>query len=759
MRQNFKTIRLSALAATATLAMACPSIASAQGTSAQDDGNTGAATDQADSVSALGGDIIVTAQRRPERLQDVPVAVTAFNEDTISAFDMNDALRVSQYVPSMIASNNLGLATANSYFLRGLGNSQSVATFDAPVGTYVDNVYVARQNANNYQFFDVDRVEVLRGPQGTLFGRNTTGGAVSVIMKKPSDRYGSKFEMTVGSYDRVTAKAVLDAPVSDTVLTKLAGFYVYDGGYLHNTRNGETLNGARNYGVRGDVRLLPSDAFTVDLSGEYTRNTGTYLGVTGLPFASEKFQTSTTPDFYNNAGALDKGSCAGTPADNLLATERGSCSLTDSYATTLRMQYDTDAGSLEGIFGYRNMVQAYINQYNASPGPIYRGYVLADKIWNDQISGEIKWTGSAFDDRLNYVAGVFYLREGNQLDTTAFAGGTDSFNLINNTQFDQTVETAAGYLQGDYEIIDDLTLTLGARYTYEKKSIEFFDSERYPGLGFNTDDLIAAGIPTSLTKKRVTPRVAISYEFDPNFLVYASATNGFKSGGWNGQSPVPSRVLPFRPEITWSYEGGIKSELFGRTLRLNLNGYYARTKDLQVTSGLIPPGETTVVSLARNAGDLVAYGLEFETTFAPTRNLNIFANGSFNHGEYTSTVYVPGVPDALQITDALDPVRVPDFQIATGATYTLPVDALDGDFKLTGSWRHNSPYFVATLNTAAAPTENFVDLKLGYENFDGTWGASFGVTNLTKQETITGNFLSLFPGDPRRFTGSFWFNF
>lgn len=167
--------------------------------------------------------------------------------------------------------------------------------------------------------------------------------------------------------------------------------------------------------------------------------------------------------------------------------------------------------------------------------------------------------------------------------------------------------------------------------------------------------------------------------------IYASATNGFKSGGWNGQSPVPGRVLPFNPEITWSYEGGVKSELFGRTVRINLNGYYARTDDLQVTSGLIPPGETAVVSLARNAGDLVTYGLEFETTFAPTRYLNIFANGSFNHGEYTSTVYVPGVPDALQITDALEPVRVPDFQIATGATYTLPVEAIDGDLKLTGT--------------------------------------------------------------------------
>ncbi len=744
------------LAATAACALACPVMATAQEAGpgigeAQEDAST--------QPSALGAEIIVTAQRRPERLQDVPVAVTAFNEDTISALELNDALRVAQFVPSMIASNNLGLATANSYFLRGLGNSQSVATFDAPVGTYVDNVYVARQNATNYQFFDVDRVEVLRGPQGTLFGRNTTGGAVSVIMKPPAEDFGGKFEVTVGSFNRVTAKAIIDAPLGERVLTKLSGFYITDDGYLKNVRNGETLNGARNYGVRGDVRFLPSDRLTIDLSGEYTRNTGTYLGVTGLPGASARFKTSTTPDFYNNAGALDKGSCKGTPADNLLATQRGSCAITDSYAATLRFNYEAESGNLEGIFGYRNLSQAYINQYNASPGPIFGGFTLADQIWNDQISGELKWTGSALDDRLQYVAGLFYLREGNQLDTTAFAGGTTAFQLSNNTRFDQTVETAAGYLQVDYELVDRLTLTLGARYTYEKKSIEYFDSVRYPGFGYNTADLVAANIPTSLTEKRVTPRVALSYEVDPNFLVYASATNGFKSGGWNGGAPVPGRVLPFAPEVTWSYEGGIKSELFGRTLRLNLNGYYARTEGLQVTSGLIPPGETVIVSLSRNAGDLVAYGLEFETTLAPTRNLTLFANGSINHGEYASTVFIPGVPAALQITDALEPVRIPDFQFALGATYTLPVDALDGDLRFIGSWRHNEPYFVATLNTAAAPTEDFVDLKVEYRNFDRNWGLSFGVTNLTRQETITGQFLALFPGDPRRFTGSLWFDF
>lgn len=721
-------------------------------------------TAQADATATrgnLGGDIIVTAQRRPERLQDVPVAVTAFNEETIRNLNLNDAIKTAQLVPGMIATHNAGLGTANAYYLRGLGNSQSVATFDPPVGTYVDNVYVARQNANNYQFFDVDRVEVLRGPQGTLFGRNTTGGAVSVIMKKPSDTMGAKFEGTYGSFDRTTAKTSIDIPLSEQILTKWSAYYVYDEGYLRNVRTGDRLNGERNYGFRGDLRFLPTDDLTIDLSGEYTRNTGTYLGVYAAPVPSSRYKTTTTPDFYNTRNALPKGDCNGDPVNILLTTVTGNCALTDSYAATADVNWQTDAGNLELIAGYRKQDQGYINNYNGTTANVYAAYILADKVKNNQVSTELKWTGEALDDKLKYVAGVFYLREVNRLASADFQGATTatSFNLLQDRHFRQEVETVAGYLQGDYEVVPDLTLTVGARYTYEKKTIEYFDSERFPGFGFNSADVRAAGIPLKLTQKRVTPRFAINYKLSPSVMLYASATNGFKSGGWNGNAAVATRVLAFKPEVTWSYEGGIKSELFDRKVRINLNGYYARTKNLQITSGIVPPGETVIVSLARNAGTLVDYGLEFETVFAPVRNFEFFANGSLSKGKYSSVVILPNVSQALQISTDTRPVRTPTFQFTGGATYTIPVDALDGDIKLIGAYRHNSSYYVAVLNTAAAPREDFVDLKVAYEQSGGTFGASFGVTNLTKQETITANFLSLFPGDPRRFTGSVWFKF
>ncbi|AOH85183.1 TonB-dependent receptor [Sphingomonas panacis] len=722
------------------------------------------------------GDIVVTAQRRPERVQEIPVAVTAFSEATIRNLNLNDAISVSKYVPSMISQHNAGLATANSYFLRGLGNTQSAATFDPPVGTYVDDIYVARQNANNYAFFDTERVEVLRGPQGTLFGRNTTGGAVSIIMRKPSDRYGAKFESTYGSYGRVTSKVSVDIPVSEKLLTKWSAFYIKDDGYLKNITTGEHLNGETSYGFRSDVRILATSELTVDLSGEYTKNTGTYFGVRTLPIASSRFRTSTTPVFYEAATNMRTTSCKGDPVNILLSTGNGLCLNSENYAASANVSWATDAGTLQGIFGYRKQDQGYINNYSSGTVNKYAGFILADRIKNDQFSGELKWSSELMDGRLKYVTGIYYLQENNALQTAQFSGGTTSYVLATtrangvdygvDVRFKQKVETAAVYLQADYELVDNLTATLGARYTYEKKNLDFFSSDRFlnpawnhGAAGYTSDDVRAAGIPLSQTQKRVTPRVALSYKVNPNTIVFASATNGFKSGGWNGTNSVPFQVLPFRPEKTWSYEGGFKSDLFGRKLRLNGTVYLAKTTDLQVTSGIIVPPSTIVSQLARNAGTLRTYGFEWETMYAPTKRFSIFVNGSINRGKYLSTVLTPGVPDASQIQTSTIPLRVPKFQVAGGATYKVPVNALGGDVGFSGAYRHNSPYAVAALNTAFAPTEDFVDLNLTYDHADGKWGSSFGVSNLTKQETITANFISLFPGDPRRFTGRVWFNF
>ena len=247
-------------------------------------------------------EVVVTAQRRAESLQDVPVAVSAFSDEQAAKIGITETLDIARIVPNFIGHNTAGLGTANTYSLRGLNNTESIATFDPPVGTYVDDFFIQRQNANNYSLLDIDRVEVVRGPQGTLFGRNTTGGAVRVILKDPGEEFGGFVEAGGGSYDRVNIRGSVDAPASDTFLTKLSGYYMDDSGFVESKVTGEdNINAEKNRGVRGAFQWNVANNITWDASITYIKNdhanllneeidndrfSGTGLTQDGMPFAN-----------------------------------------------------------------------------------------------------------------------------------------------------------------------------------------------------------------------------------------------------------------------------------------------------------------------------------------------------------------------------------------------------------------------------------------------------------------------------------------
>jgi iron complex outermembrane receptor protein len=176
-------------------------------------------------------DIVVTAQRRRERLQQVPIAITAFTAESLAVRGVTSALDLTQFVPKLVGLSNTGLGSANSYYLRGVGNTESIATFDPPVGTYIDDIYISRQNANDFNIFDVERVEVLRGPQGILFGRNTTGGAIAMHLRAPGETLGGYAEAGYGAYDAKLLRASIDLPVGDRFGFRLSGFWQEDDGY------------------------------------------------------------------------------------------------------------------------------------------------------------------------------------------------------------------------------------------------------------------------------------------------------------------------------------------------------------------------------------------------------------------------------------------------------------------------------------------------------------------------------------------------
>ncbi|MEO0577017.1 MAG: TonB-dependent receptor, partial [Pseudomonadota bacterium] len=552
-------------------------------------------------ASAQLEEIIVTAERREADVQDVPVAVSAYNETLMEKLQIMETLDLVNVVPNLFGGNNTGLGTANMYYLRGQGNDESIATFDPPVGTYVDDVYVSRQNANNFAFFDVDRIEVLRGPQGTLFGRNTTGGAINVILKKPAAEMGGFVEAGFGSFNEFMVRGTVDLPVNDKFLTKFSAYSIQDDGWLENTVAGDDFNDKESFGLRADLRFLISDSVTWDMTVDYIDDSE--ANVFGAVSGSDRISTSTLttglpPVIFDFVNFLVTGNF--TPVNLNPKSDYGN--ETESLSVVSNLQFPIGAGDANLIFGYRSLEQEFLLNF---PNAASDDFFWIDNAGqHDQLTAEFKYNISLFDDRVDLVTGVFLMDEDNETDFADYLSGAF---LLADRVIDNTTDGFAVYAQGDIAVGEKGTLTLGIRYTDEEKKIGLSDNT---GNGvITTAGLIAAGVPTSQDEQIVTPRVAYSYDFSDQVMAYASATRGFKSGGWNARGTSPDAFQPFGPETLWSYEAGLRADYLGDRLRINATLFSTDLEDLQITSAT-PSG----AFLTTNGGGLDVTGLELEIT-------------------------------------------------------------------------------------------------------------------------------------------------
>ncbi len=674
--------------------------------------------------SAASSDIVVTAQRRAERLQDVPLAVTAITSEDLRTRQINNALDLVNYVPNLIGHNNTALGTANTYALRGLANTESISTFDPPIGTYVDDIYISRQGANNFSFFDVERVEVLRGPQGTLFGRNTTGGAINMILRKPSDHVTGYVDMGYGKFNRAQFRASVDLPLSQNLLTKISGYYTRADGYVHDRTTGQTLNGEESWGLRGAIRALPSDSVTWDLAFSYA-----YSSAANLPNfydLATKERISFTPirDDQGLGTGLVSAGLADIPLGNKARTailssnievrlgDHATLNLITGY-TYLRQKYTTESfaglGSTTVVFNGVNFISG--SRGTATP--------LVNDSWSKQFSQEVKLTGGLWNDTLTYVGGFYYVKERNwtnfaniSIPVTSAAPTVSGDRVMRND-----TEAYAGYFQGDLHLTPALTFTAGIRYTDEDKTISFTPNAsplaRSSAINqpFDTQAVIAAGIPVELRSKVWTPRFALNYKVTPDVMVFASATKGFKSGGWNSRAYYASGATAFTKETIWSFEGGIRSEWFDRKLKVNLTGFYFKDYDAQLPGGGYNPDTKTIVYLTRNVADMKNYGLEGEISFNPVPGLNLFWNFGLQHASYENLNQetkdqiarclggtFSGNCNTGIITatgTVAEPTRPPHFTSTLGTSYKVP---LGRGFSLQPSvnWTYVSGTWVST---------------------------------------------------------------
>ena len=645
-------------------------------------------------------EIVVTAQRRSQNVQDVPIAISAFSAAELENRGVGETLDLIQYVPNLFGSNNTGLGSANAYYLRGLGNTETIATFDPPVGTYVDDVYLSRQNANNFSFFDIERVEVLRGPQGTLFGRNTTGGAINVILAKPGDEIAGYAEVGYGRFSKKQTRGSIDLPLDERFALKLSGYYQDDKGYVKNVTTGDRLNDSDGAGLRLAARVEVTPDISWNAAAAFMRNDGENLlnfdcnpgnatdckgrfVTTGL---RETFPTGTSQFASPGITGRKANYNLGNNVDQLLVTSNLEIRRGDHTLNLITGVVDLKQQFALDFFDGRGGPSL------AVPNPVVRGFTRGGfTILNDaqhkQFTQEFKLNGKLFDGFLEYVTGVYIYDEKNTTDFadvfsifTGAPGGTPLL-LADRTLRNNTTATA-GYFQGDVHFTDQLTLTAGIRYTDEKKTLNAQDNRAVcavaaPGATclFNANIVAANGrvIPKTLTTKLWTPRFALNYEPNEDILVFASATRGFKSGGWNARATNPTQLLPFDPEKVWSYETGLKAQFFDNRLRANVTAFYLDVSALQTPSAFVNPNGS-IAFITQNFADLTNKGLEVEFTAVPVKGLSLYANAGYQDDKYKVSDTL--LPNAFGITSVRAQQAACRAQLAAGQVPLGPSTAV-----------------------------------------------------------------------------------
>jgi iron complex outermembrane receptor protein len=679
-------------------------------------------------------EILVTAQRREERLQEVPLAVTGLSEQVLQERQVNDAFDLQRLVPSLNMFNNITSPTNLSPSLRGgLQQDASLVTAESPFGIYVDDIYVGRLNGNNVALTDIERVEVLRGPQGTLYGRNTGYGAIKFVSRTPDPDGEGWFDARAGAgnYSQYLASVSAGGPVTDTLAASIAGQYRNKDDQFDNVFDGSESGLQRDYAIRGKLRFTGIKGLDATLQASYTdaKNDSIQMGngiTPGIPQTCAGFGNPggvclpgqkaqfTTDDlvFTNGEFAINAPSFPFAPSPLLNGRPQGETRQT-IVGLTLAFELAPSA-TLKSITALVDTEDFFQTDFSGNSGATYDpgdpltspgGFVGAADVDNQQFTQELQLLGSLFDDRLDYIVGAFFLREDGLQDF-----GWHFFTPLSRSAIDVETESFAVFGEFRYRLWRNLSATAGLRYTDESKVFQF-DYERLAGNFF--DLVIAPGFFPPLVDRvnlttdftEWTPRFGVDYLFEDvgpadSLLLYAQAAKGFKGAGFSAialASTAP--VGAYDPETNWTYETGLKADWLDGRLRTNLAYFYCDIEAIQQNSTGPPPAFEFPV---QNNGDARIQGLEFEITLTPVTGLNLFLNGALLDGKYRNLdKYPDGAAANAERRYGVPPEtpQTPDYQFSTGFDYTvdLPGDLL-GDLSFGADYYRIDDYITAATN-------------------------------------------------------------
>lgn len=669
-------------------------------------------------------EIVVTAQKTSESLQRVPIAVTAVSGIALERAQIKDIQGLANSIPNVQINSFSNSPDSAVFTIRGVGVNDADPYVGTTVSVVVDGVPVGVNTGALLSLFDIERVEILRGPQGTLFGANTTGGVVNVVTKQPTGKFGGEAQVVYGNYNRLDINAALNFPITEGLAGKISVLHTGSDGFFRAYSDGHRLGKRDMTSLRGYLKYTAGD-YDATLIGEYdrTRN-GSQTGVmiagpgdlfydpveTGSGFNFRRGQSNDQPD-YNNR---------------------------DTYSVTLTQNLTTGIGDLVSISSYRKYDNDLYSDDDAQTAVLLQTHRVSD---HRQFSQELRLHADLTDSIKMIVGGFYFDQEYDLRQSTKLDGFMQGLGQPQRQH--QKNWSISGFAQLYAQLTDALRLQGGIRYSHEKTTALSSTANSFtttPGGFASFDDPIIPGSLIVATGSKawnnVGYKIGLDWQATDTVLAYGYYARGFKSGGFTGRIAVAQDIGPFDPEHLDTFEVGIKADLFDRHLRLNLAAFYNDYKDMQITQNLTYLDGKNSAAI-RNAGGAKTKGFELEATVIPVEGVTL--NGAIAYLDAYYTKYDTFVLDAAGNTVPVSYagnrlMNAPKWNASAGITVTRPLGG--GEVTATGQYTYTSSKYTAFTDR---PTElvtpvNLVNATLSWSPESEQWSIGIWGRNLFNEK-------------------------
>jgi iron complex outermembrane receptor protein len=640
-------------------------------------------------------EIIVTARKREESVQDVPVAVTALGASELQRSSIRDLRDITAFVPNLLVDKVTALQGGAAFAIRGVSYQEIDKSLDPGIGVLLDDVYLGTNAGQILENFDIERLEVLRGPQGTLFGKNTIGGAIAIFRTAPTKELGGKVQGTVGDFNRHDIRGLVNLPMTDDGGVKLWGAKLKNDGYVKNTTFDDWVGG-QDYADAGatfayDINEDFDLAFTYERT-EDKSDVGAWANFNKY-FDEFPYSTGAADAPADLAGLLPLSSGlgdtgfrqfdTGSDEDHNSQNHRNDGDTNQDYSN-LTLNYTLGDWQLTAITGYINRNEHALLEYDANH---FEFLTVQSNTDYEQFSQELRVNGNIGDVAL--TSGLYYWNSDYDADSVTYdlfewLAGLPDGSVGTISQHGET-ESYAAFTSADWAVTEKITLSAGVRYTYEEKTLEPVGQQFYLADGTALQPPVAA-VHADADWDKWSPRLGAQYSFTDNIMSYVSYSQGFKSGGFFGRITSGSNVRKFNPEEVATYEVGLKSTWWDQRLRANAAIFSSDYKDKQEEIIVSDP-DGNVDTVVVNASDATMDGAELEISAALYEGLTGFIQGGYLDAAYDNFL-IDGIPGVPTDGSSLDMRNAPEYTFGTGLNYVHPIFGHSQmSYDLTYNWR------------------------------------------------------------------------